>query len=737
VAYPDLGAIISRVQSRFIRAASTTEVFDPLLTDLLDCTDSDYGFIANVLEDPGDGHRFLRIVVLTDVSWDDATRASYQSHRSGARMMEFHNLRTLFGAAVTTGEPVIANDPDHDARRGGLPGEHPPMKSFLGVPLFHGGEMVGMVGLANRPGGYDHSLVEFLEPLFASVAAIIGAVRMDQARRAAEQALRESEERLRTTFEMAAVGIAHITPDGHFARANQQLCDIFGYPCPQLLRLRVQDLTLPEDFEANRDYARRLLRGEPPGRSLEKRYRRGDGHLIWVSYRAALVRDASGAPAYFIAVVEDITERKRTEAALLAAQAAERANAAKTEFLSRMSHELRTPLNAVLGFSQLLQMDGSHPLTADQKAKLQHIEDAGAHLLAMINDVLDLSRIESGGLTLAPETVSLSALVQESFALVANSARDAAVELHVEPPPADAPRGDRTRADHLRVRQVLVNLLSNAIKYNRRHGSVTVRWGAAPEGDAVQLQVSDTGHGLTPEQQAHLFEPFNRLGAERSRIEGTGIGLVVTQRLVQLMGGSLSVESQAGIGSRFTVTLPAASDANGDARATPPRPVAGPAGPGPGPQRTVLYAEDNPMNVELVREVLRLRPDCRLLVARNGREAITLARRERPDLLLLDMHLGDMTGLDVMHEVTREPAFAQLPCVALSADAMPEQIEAARRAGFKGYLTKPLDVAAFLRCIDENVQVGGERGDPQRPAVAPADEPRGYDGSIRSFRTTP
>ncbi len=463
----------------------------------------------------------------------------------------------------------------------------------------------------------------------------------------------------------------------------------------------MQDVTLPEDVEANRDYARRLLRGEAPGQPLEKRYRQRNGNVIWVSYRAALVRDAAGAASYFIAVVEDITERKRTEAALMAAQAAERANAAKTEFLSRMSHELRTPLNAVLGFSQLLQMDTSRPLTIEQKAKLQHIEDAGAHLLAMINDVLDLSRIESGGMMLAPETVALSALVQEAIALVATAARDAHVTLNVEPPPPDAVRADRARADHLRLRQVLVNLLSNAIKYNRPQGSVTVRWGATPEGDSVQLQVSDTGQGLTAEQRAHLFEPFNRLGAERSRIEGTGIGLVVTQRLVQLMGGTIDVDSEPGVGSTFTVALPAAADNGASAPSTPERLANKGGKSAAGPRRTVLYAEDNPMNVELVRQVMHLRPDCRLVVARNGREAIELARRERPDLLLLDMHLGDMTGIDVVQELSGDAALAKVPCVALSADAMPAPIEAARQAGFKGYLTKPLDVGAFLRCVDE------------------------------------
>jgi PAS domain S-box-containing protein len=703
-AYPELSAIISRVQSRFIRAAAPTEVFEPLLTDLLEFTRSGYGFIAEVLEDPQDSHRFARILVLTDISWDDATRALLAQHRSGEKPIEFHRLESLFGAAITSGQVVIANDPMHDPRRGGLPGGHPGMASYLGVPLFHGGEMVGMVGLANRPGGYDAASAEFLQPLFASVAAIIGAVRLDAARRAAEQALRESEERLRATFEMAAVGIAHIAPEGRFLRVNKRLCEILGYESEQLLGMRFQDVTLPEDLPENLQKAQRLLDGVADSYTLDKRYRHANGGVVWVSLTVTLVREKDGAPAYFISVIEDVTSRKQTQAALLAAQAAERANAAKTEFLSRMSHELRTPLNAVLGFAQLLQMDGSAPLSDSQQAKLQHIEKAGAHLLAMINDVLDLSRIESGGMPLTAETVGLRVAVDEAIALVANAARDAKVQLRVEPSDPFTPIGEHVQADHLRLRQVLVNLLSNAIKYNHEHGSVTVRWAATRQGDAVQLQVIDTGQGLSGEQQAHLFEPFNRLGAERSSIEGTGIGLVVTQRLVQLMGGTIQVESRPGAGSCFTVTLPSAmagttlshapDDASLGALATLEA------------QRTVLYAEDNPMNVELVREVLRLRQACRLVVARNGREALALAKAERPDLLLLDMHLGDMTGMDVMKGLALDPQLARVPAVALSADAMPAAIAAATRAGFRAYLTKPLDVAELLRCIDEALETG-------------------------------
>ena len=578
-AYQRLSAIIVQVQSRFIRAAPTHEVFDPLLTDLLGFTGSEYGFIADLLQDPVDGHRFLRIRVLTDISWNDATRAMYEDHASGRRAIEFHNLDTLFGAAVTTGQTVIANDPDHDPRRGGRPGGHPPMLSFLGVPLHHGGEMVGMVGLSNRAGGYDKELVTFLEPLFASVGALIGAVRMEAARLEAEQAVRESR------------------------------------------------------------------------------------------------------------------------VALVAAAAAQRANAAKTEFLSRMSHELRTPLNAVLGFSQLLRMDAADPLTPAQTAWVRHIESAGTHLLAMINDVLDLSRIESGSMPLSLDTVSVAFAVNEALALVSAQAAEVLVQMRVEPWPAGDPAGGHARADHLRLRQVLVNLIGNAVKYNRRGGTVVIAWQPSANGARVEIEVRDTGLGMSAQQLAHLFEPFNRLGAEASSIEGTGIGLVISQRLVQTMGGELDVSSEPGVGSCFRVSLPAAP-----AHAMPPAvpDTASPASSldGLGDIRTVLYADDNALNVEVVLAVLRNRPRLRIVVARNGREAIAVARSERPDLLLLDMHLGDISGLEVMQTLALDPALAQVPCVALSADAMPASIERAERAGFKAYLTKPLNVKNFLHCID-------------------------------------
>ncbi len=360
-----------------------------------------------------------------------------------------------------------------------------------------------------------------------------------------------------------------------------------------------------------------------------------------------------------------------------------------------MSHELRTPLNAVLGFSQLLLGVGAEPLSDAQRAKLKHIETAGGHLLAMINDVLDLSRVESGSMLLSPDIVQVDAVVGEALAMVANLAQQTGVWLRADPPHrAPGTAALYVRADHVRLCQVLVNLLSNALKYNRSGGSAIIDWRAAADGRGVLIGVSDTGPGLSEAQRAHLFEPFNRLGAERSRVEGTGIGLVITRRLVELMQGQLSVHSELGRGSRFELQLPAAE----------PAPTAAAEAPGEPPARSVMYAEDNPLNVELVREVLLLRPQYRLLVARSGAEALALATRELPDLLLIDMHLGDMSALDLARLLDDNPTLRSRPRVVLSADAVPERKRQARDAGFAAYLTKPVNVVALLGCLDEHLQ---------------------------------
>lgn len=478
---------------------------------------------------------------------------------------------------------------------------------------------------------------------------------------------------------------------GRMDFVSEGVRDVFGaspqeaLASPWVLYNRV----IPEDL--NRFFQQRDEAVASSGRlHSEFRVKNAQGEIRWCSADSVSGLDADGNEVR-CGYISDITEHKLYQEACMAAEAAERASRAKSEFLSRMSHELRTPLNAVIGFAQLLRMDKQAPLNEGQARKAELIERSGAHLLAVISDVLDLSRIEAGDMPISVEPVHVETAVQDVLAMVGDAAHLAQVEL-VSPLIEMVPP---VMADRVRLRQVLVNLISNAVKYNRKGGTVRVRvW---QDGPHVALQVSDTGMGLSPDQQAHLFEPFNRLGAERTSIDGTGIGLVIVQRLISLMGGTLSVSSQVGVGTTFTVVLQASDEdrPSDHAPLVDVHDVSGAA--------KLLYVEDNDVNVTLVRQILALRPEWRLTVANSGAQALQAVLTERPDLLLLDMHLGDMTGFDLVDLLDADSATRGIPKVALSADAMPDRIHAAKERGFLAYITKPLNVAQLLQCLEEEL----------------------------------
>lgn len=433
--------------------------------------------------------------------------------------------------------------------------------------------------------------------------------------------------------------------------------------------------------------------------SYEYRVQLPSKGLRWLAGQVMPMPEADGSVSWY-GYTSDVTEQKLYADAVISAEAAERANRAKSEFLSRMSHELRTPLNAVIGFAQLLQMDRSTEFGETQRGHVRLIEKAGQHLLSVLGDVLDLSRIEAGSLPLNITAQDSAHVVDDALHLVSDLARRHRITLHTE---GMVPQLT-VRADRVRLRQVLVNLLVNAIKYNRPGGQVALSsW---RDGGRIMLEVRDSGIGMDPTQLAHLFEPFNRLGAERTGIEGTGIGLVIVQRLVTLMQGQIEAHSVPGQGSCFRIWLPAASETPVDSGAmplddTPTTP------PTDTPMTaTILYAEDNEVNVLLVQEVIRMRPQWQLQVGRNGAQALALAQAQPPDLMLVDMHLGDMSGFDLADALDRDGRLRAVPRVALSADAMPDRIHAAEARGFKAYLTKPLDVMALLRCLDECLPSG-------------------------------
>jgi CheY-like chemotaxis protein len=359
-----------------------------------------------------------------------------------------------------------------------------------------------------------------------------------------------------------------------------------------------------------------------------------------------------------------------------------------------MSHELRTPLNAILGFGQLLVRDSDQPLAERQLAQVKQIVGAGNHLLTLITEVLDLARIEAGKLVLSSEPVALAPLIDDCLALMQPLAHERDVALALSAPIAST---WHAWADRTRLRQVLLNLLSNAIKYNRPGGHAGVA--CSRDGDRVVVAVHDTGVGLDDAQQQQLFKPFERLLANADAIEGTGIGLALTHRLVGLMHGTIDVRSTPGEGSTFRVGLPWADAPAAASGAVAARPEAG--SPAAGARlRTLLYVEDNPVNTMLMEALLEERRDLRLLTAALPAVGLDLARAHPPDLILLDIHLPDIDGCELLQRLRQQAATAKTPAIAISASAMPEDIERSRAAGFAAYVTKPFDMVQLMQTID-------------------------------------
>ena len=517
----------------------------------------------------------------------------------------------------------------------------------------------------------------------------------------AVEALEAAREHFRRAFDDAPIGVAIVDRRGYFERANAPLCDLLGYEEDELVgRRNPLELIHPEDRRGEEEGLRRLLRGECRTYALERRLVHKDGHAVWANITCSVMREGIGGietEARLLAHVEDISDRRRNAEDLLRArEEAERANLAKSEFLSRMSHELRTPLNAVLGFAQLL--DGDPDISAEQRDSVDRILRGGYHLLNLVNDVLDISAIESGRLPIPTEPVPSAAVVREAMDLMRGLADERSIRMRCDLPDDELV----VNANAQRLKQVLLNLVANAIKYSPSGAEVAIKVERARK--RALIHVCDTGPGIPDEQLERAFAPFERLGARRD-VEGTGLGLPLSRNLVQAMSGRLTAVSGPG-GSTFTVDLPLARDTARDAVAAFGDEVA-PANNGNGHVRRVLYIEDNASNVDLLDRLVGSRGDLELHAANRGDAGIELARRIRPDVVVLDLHLPDTTGDAVLAQLRAAPATAGVPVIVVTADAAGEHEHRLLAAGATAYFTKPLDLSRFASDLDRALARAG------------------------------
>lgn len=476
---------------------------------------------------------------------------------------------------------------------------------------------------------------------------------------------------------------------------------IFGYSPPEVIGRNVKILMDGEHQEKHDEYLKRYLETRVPriigiGREVIGLKKDGTHFDLELSISQSLV----GEETWFTGICRDISERKQHEMEMRRARLeAEAANNAKSQFLARMSHELRTPLNAIIGFGQLLELDGS--VTQNQKKSIQHIVNSGHHLLDLINDILDLSRIETDAIPLSLEPLDIPVLVREMITLTQTMALNSNIKISNQIAETLPYRimGDRTR-----VKQILLNLVSNAIKYNREKGSVTLSCQNESE-DLIEIAVEDTGCGISPDERHKLFVPFERLGAENSTIEGTGIGLAICLDLAKKMNGDIQVDSTPGQGSRFILQLPKAVD-----KPSTPQPALKEEVDKALPSLTqgaftLLYIEDNPSNLTLVSQILEPLKNITLITAETGRDGIQEALKSKPDLILLDIDLPDINGLDLFKQLQGLRETCEIPVLGVSANALTDEVNKALKLGLKDYITKPINISEFLRKISHYLPV--------------------------------
>ena len=533
---------------------------------------------------------------------------------------------------------------------------------------------------------------------------------MEAERQKLDQRLRDQQFYTRSLIESNIDALITTDPSGIISDLNKQMEVLTGCTRDELIGAPFKNFFTDTDRAED---SIKLVLSEKKITDYELTARARNGKETVVSYNASTFYDRDRQLQGVVAVARDITERKRLDQALQdnnvelesAKSAAEKANLAKSDFLSSMSHELRSPLNAILGFAQLMESGTPLP-TPSQTSSINQILQAGWYLLELINEILDLAVIESGKVMLSLEPMALQEVLRDCEAMIEPQAQKNSI--HISFPNVETLYF--VHADRTRVKQVLINLLSNAIKYNRKDGAVEVSCNSVFPG-RIRISVRDTGEGLSPDKIAQLFQPFNRLGQETSTEEGTGIGLVVSKRLTELMGGNIGVSSTVGVGSVFWIELNATSAPQLVVDSEKPHEPLRTVVPKGNALRTLLYVEDNMANMQLIEQLIERHPDMRLLTAGDGMRGITLARIHLPEVILMDINLPGINGIQALKILRDDPLTAHIPVIAISANAIPRDINKGLEVGFFRYLTKPIKVNEFMETLNMALEFAETRLD--------------------------
>ena len=679
-------------QNRYFLDPNPRELFEDLLNALLELTQGEYGFIAEIMRDQ-DNQPYLKTFAITNIAWNDTTRAFFEKYSNDG--LEFHNLNTLFGSVITTEKPVISNDPQNDARSGGLPEGHPALRSFLGLPFHAADVFVGMIGIANKPGGFDQGVVDFLEPFLATSAGIIQAYKNDRRRKTAEEKLVRSEQRIRSIVENVIDAIMTINSRGIVQTFNPAAETIFGYTASEVIGKNVKAI-VPEPYRNAHDgYIQRYLEtgeNEIIGKTREISGERKDKTIFPVELSVSEMK--IGNETEFIGILRDISERKLIESELVTArEEAENANRAKSDFLAVMSHEIRTPMNGILGMTHVV-LDSE--LTQEQREHLNLVNYSAESLLSLINDILDFSKIEAGKLDLDYSDFRIRDRLDEIVKSLAIRTHEKNVNL-VFTIADEVP--EVVSGDLGRIRQIIVNLVGNSIKFTEA-GEISVAVGVVSRTlDEIELEfdISDTGIGISQENQEMIFNPFTQADSSTTRkFGGTGLGLAITSQLIAMMNGKIWVESEPGKGSVFHFTCRLGvkhglSEIDGKKDWAVVR------------DRKILVVDDNEVNRKILKKTLE-KCGMKPLMARSAREAVEILNsyslnKDRIAIALVDVMMPEIDGFKLTEMIRNDPNHSKLKIIIISSVNPVDGCDRCAELGVEAYLSKPLNYRDLLHTI--------------------------------------